>query len=287
MDVELGLKLTRPADEFSSANFQLLKDHRSPLFQSKETITMFILTAHLRGYKRGDIKIEINEDGSVMVIGGEKAVEETVMMGWRLYKKGTETLKLKKSFRIPNGVVLDKIEAMFNEDESVLTVSMPKTVTGIMVGSVVEEIIEEIPRQESAEIPQSPRKPERKLQGSEEEHGQDSWEDDKLIILDEDSPEDDQETSLQTGDEGESSGAKQEEVADEEELPRSDEGDVHQEDEDHRRREEEEEEEGGEKCSSILCAPIVAGSALLLSFVVFAIQCIRRTNRPTPQNNVE
>nr|GMD62978.1 uncharacterized protein LOC109149808 [Ipomoea batatas] len=75
----------------------------------------------------------------------------------------------------------------------------------------------EIPRQESAEnlpeeIPQSPRKP-----------GQDSWEDDK-ILDDEDSP-DDQETSLQipmeeTGDEGESSGAKQE-IADEEELPRT------------------------------------------------------------------
>nr|GLL18444.1 uncharacterized protein LOC109149335 [Ipomoea trifida] len=279
MDVQLGLKLTRPADEFSSANLQLLKDHRSPLFQSKETISMFILTAHLRGYKRGDIKIEINEDGTVLVISGEKAVEETVMLGWRLYKKGTETLKLKKSFRIPNGVVLDKIEAKFNEDESVLTVSMPKKVTGI-VGTVVEEMEDpaEIPRQESAEnlpdeeIPQSPRKP-----------GQDSWEDDK--ILDEDSP-DDQETSLQnlmeeTSDEGESSGAKQG-IADEEELPRSDEGWEYEEDE--RRREEE--EEGGEKCSSILCAPIVAGSALLLSFVVFVIQCIR-TKRPTPQNNVE
>lgn len=216
-----------------------------------------------------------------MVISGEKAVEETVMVRWRLHKKGTETLKLKKSFRIPNGVVLDKIEAMFNEDESVLTVSMPKTVTG-MVGIVVEEMEDpaEIPRQESAEnlpeeIPQSPRKP-----------GQDSWEDDK-ILDDEDSP-DDQETSLQipmeeTGDEGESSGAKQE-IADEEELPRSDEGWEYEEDEDQRRREEE--EEGGEKCSSILCAPIVAGSALLLSFVVFVIQCIR-TKRPTPQNNVE
>ncbi|XP_031120609.1 uncharacterized protein LOC116023740 [Ipomoea triloba] len=281
MDVQLGLKLTRPADEFSSANFQLLKDHRSPLFQSRETITMFILTAHLRGYKRGDIKIEINEDGTVMVISGEKAVEETVMMGWRLYKKGTETLKLKKSFRIPNGVVLDKIEAKFNEDESVLTISMPKKVTGI-VGSVVEGMEDpaEIPRQESAEnlseeIPQSPRKP-----------GQDSWEDDK--ILDEDSPDDQEITRLQnpmeeTGDEGESSGAKQE-IADDEELPRSDEGWEYEEDEDQRRREEEE-EEGGEKCS-ILCAPIVAGSALLLSFVVFVIQCIR-TKRPTPQNNVE
>lgn len=49
MDLQLGFKLTRPADVFSSANFQLLKDHRGPLFQSRETISMFNLTAHLRG----------------------------------------------------------------------------------------------------------------------------------------------------------------------------------------------------------------------------------------------
>lgn len=261
------------------------------------------------GYKRGDIKIDINEDGTVMVIGGERPVEETVMVGWRLFKKGTETLKFKKSFRIPDAVVLDKIEAKFNEDESMLTVSMPKTVKG-MVGTVIEEMEEpEIIRQESEnlpvlpeESPQSPRKPERNLG---EEHGQDSWEDEDedpsqvhdKILLEKDSPDDQvhQETSLlqiqvvEEQNQGGSSAGTKQQIADEEDLPKSDEvwehesDNIHEEVEDRRRREEEDEDDR-KKCS-ILCAPIVAGSALLLSFVVFVIQCIRTKNQQPDKTN--
>lgn len=50
MEFELGLKLTKCLDEFESADLVISKDGAGPLFISRETETMFILTAHLRGY---------------------------------------------------------------------------------------------------------------------------------------------------------------------------------------------------------------------------------------------
>ncbi|CAH9067504.1 unnamed protein product [Cuscuta epithymum] len=51
-------------------------------------------------------------------------------------------MKFRKRFRIPEGVDLDEIKANFTEgDESMLTVSMPKTVKG-MSGTVIEEMEE-------------------------------------------------------------------------------------------------------------------------------------------------
>lgn len=93
------------------------------------------------GYKRGNIKIDINEDGTSIAISGERQVKETVMVGWKVYKKDTETKGFKKVFRIPDGVILDKIKAKFNEDESTLTITMPKQVKGIR-GTAIEEIEE-------------------------------------------------------------------------------------------------------------------------------------------------
>ncbi|KAL0432290.1 UNVERIFIED_CONTAM: hypothetical protein Slati_2563300 [Sesamum latifolium] len=140
MELELGLKLTSIADEFTS-DFKIAKDRAGPLFLSRETDAMFILTAHLKGYKRGNIKIDINEDGTSIAISGERQVKETVMVGWKVYKKDTETKGFKKVFRIPDGVILDKIKAKFNEDESTLTITMPKQVKGIR-GTAIEEIEE-------------------------------------------------------------------------------------------------------------------------------------------------
>ncbi|KAL0365972.1 UNVERIFIED_CONTAM: hypothetical protein Sradi_3487300 [Sesamum radiatum] len=140
MELELGLKLTSIADEFTS-DFKITKDRAGPLFLSRETDAMFILTAHLKGYKRGNIKIDINEDGTSIAISGERQVKETVMVGWKVYKKDTETKGFKKVFRIPDGVILDKIKAKFNEDESTLTITMPKQVKGIH-GTAIEEIEE-------------------------------------------------------------------------------------------------------------------------------------------------
>ncbi|KAL0391835.1 UNVERIFIED_CONTAM: hypothetical protein Sradi_2406300 [Sesamum radiatum] len=140
MELELGLKLTSIADEFTS-DFKIAKDRAGRLFLSRETDALFILTAHLKGYKRGNIKIDINEDGTSIAISGERQVKETVMVGWKVYKKDTETKGFKKVFRIPDGVILDKIKAKFNEDESTLTITMPKQVKGIR-GTAIEEIEE-------------------------------------------------------------------------------------------------------------------------------------------------
>lgn len=49
MELELGLKITKTKDDIDSiSEYQLMKD-TGPIFQSRETNTMFILTAHLKG----------------------------------------------------------------------------------------------------------------------------------------------------------------------------------------------------------------------------------------------
>lgn len=95
------------------------------------------------GYEKRNIKIDINEDGNLIAISGKKQVQETVMVGWRVYKNDKETKRFKKVFRIPEGVILDKIKAKFDEDESTLTISMPKKVKGIQ-GKALEEVKETV-----------------------------------------------------------------------------------------------------------------------------------------------
>ncbi|XP_009771868.1 uncharacterized protein LOC107803925 [Nicotiana tabacum] len=138
MEMELGLKLTRAADEFSSAEFQFAKDRAGSLFQSAETDTTFILSVHLRGYTQKNIKIDINEEGTIIAIRGEKPVQETVMVGWKLVKKDVEIRKFSKAFKIPDGVILDKIKARYDEEKSILTIEMPKKVKGILGIEFVE-----------------------------------------------------------------------------------------------------------------------------------------------------
>lgn len=72
---------------------------------------------------------------------GTKAVQEKVTRGCIIQSNEVELQGFDKVFRIPENVVLDRIKAKFNEEESVLTISMPKSVKGIS-GSVVEEIVE-------------------------------------------------------------------------------------------------------------------------------------------------
>ncbi|PSS19496.1 HSP20-like chaperone protein [Actinidia chinensis var. chinensis] len=140
MELELGLKISKTIVDFtSSADLLFAKDRSIAVFVSKETESMFILTAHLKGYKREFIKIEINEDGTRIAVSCEKPVEEIVMVGWKVYKKETEMRGFKKAFKIPHGVILDKIKAKLDEEECILTISMPKSMKG-MVGICVEEV---------------------------------------------------------------------------------------------------------------------------------------------------
>ncbi|RDY14476.1 hypothetical protein CR513_00465, partial [Mucuna pruriens] len=49
MDLELGLKITKTRDDIASiSEYRLAKDKAGPVFQTRETNTMFILIAHLK-----------------------------------------------------------------------------------------------------------------------------------------------------------------------------------------------------------------------------------------------
>ncbi|XP_015886428.3 uncharacterized protein LOC107421663 [Ziziphus jujuba] len=139
MELELGLKITKTRHDLTStAKFQLSKDPFGPFFTSRETETMFILTAHLKGYRRESIGIKINEDGTQISISGEKPVQEMVMIGWTMQKQEVELRGFIKVFQIPSGVVLDRIKAKFRDEESILTISMPKSTKGIRGVGIVE-----------------------------------------------------------------------------------------------------------------------------------------------------
>ncbi|MED6158480.1 hypothetical protein PIB30_033117 [Stylosanthes scabra] len=143
MELELGLKITKTRDDITSiSQYQLAKDRTGPVFESRETNTMFILTAHLKGYKRNNIEIKISEDGGKISISGEKPIQEMLMMGWVMLKKHVEITKFNKAFKIPERVVLDRIKAKFDEEESVLKIVMPKSVKGVC-GARIEEVKED------------------------------------------------------------------------------------------------------------------------------------------------
>ncbi|XP_039690941.1 titin isoform X2 [Medicago truncatula] len=142
MELELGLKITKTKDDIDSiSEYKLMKD-TGPIFQSRETNTMFILTAHLKGYKRNCIDIKISKDGSKISISGEKPIQEMVMMGWVMQRKVVDIKGFNKVFKIPYGVNLDKIKGNYNEEEWILNIYMPKLVKGIF-GLKVEEVKEQ------------------------------------------------------------------------------------------------------------------------------------------------
>ncbi|RZC23938.1 centromere-associated protein E-like [Glycine soja] len=141
MDLELGLKITKTRDDIASiSEYRLAK--AGPIFQSRETSTMFILSAHLKGYKRNKINIKISEDGSKISISGEKPVQNILMMGWLMHRKEVDVVGFNKVFKIPDGVKLDGIKAKYDEEEWTLNIFMPKLVKGIC-GVRIEEIKEE------------------------------------------------------------------------------------------------------------------------------------------------
>ncbi|GMH01015.1 hypothetical protein Nepgr_002854 [Nepenthes gracilis] len=142
MELELGLKITKTLDDPASTDFWITKDRAGPLFMSTETDSMFILTAHLKGFRRENVEININEDGTRIAISGKKPVQEMVLMGLRMYQKEPEIRGFRRNFLIPDGVVLDQIKAKFNEEESILTIYMPKLKKGVS-GIGIEEVKEE------------------------------------------------------------------------------------------------------------------------------------------------
>lgn len=274
MDVEL--RLTRVIDQFSSAELQISKDRDGPVFVSRETDNMFILTANLSGYKRGNIKIDINEAGNQIAIRGEKPVQETIMVGIRVYKQDIVIKSFKKAFRIPDGVILDKIFAKFHDNDSVLTITMPKKFQGIRGHGILEVKDQEIGKEGSGtlQIAEDDSKEQRKLDNAEATSGEVRKNEvferermkgkEKVVVK--------QETS-ERFEVGEPSYLKP--MANQ--IAGKDDEQVHEKEEVGAGASEGAEEP--EK-KSLICAPIVAGSAILISLVVFVFHMIRNNNHP-------
>ncbi|XP_019250767.1 PREDICTED: uncharacterized protein LOC109229692 isoform X2 [Nicotiana attenuata] len=297
MNPELQSRVTRVADEFASTEFfQFPKDRAGPLFQSAETNTMFILTAHLKGYTRGNIKIDINVERKMMVITCEKPVQETVMVGWTVIKKDVEIRKFTKAFRIPNGAILDQIMTNFYEEESVLTITMPKRekgIVGIGIQEVKEpELVKEMPQkplEEKALAEQVSQEREMQFPGfpsniqkvdeDVKKHGAK----DEVPRMETEMPKVEQKSqkidnmveetrethSNQIGDDKlESKCLKDDRVCEKANGIQEEE------------KTGEEDEEKLPQRRSKMFVPVVAGSAVILSLVVFAIHFMRNKNRP-------
>ncbi|KAK4253099.1 hypothetical protein QN277_010917 [Acacia crassicarpa] len=146
MALELGLKVTKtsraPDNATSVSELRISKNTASPVFVSTETHSSFILTCYLKGYDRNSFQIKISENGKEISIRGEKPIQEMLIMGSVMLKKNVQIVGFNKVFEIPHGVVLDRIKAKFDEDESLLKIVMPKLVKGIC-GVQIEEVKEE------------------------------------------------------------------------------------------------------------------------------------------------
>ncbi|RVW48969.1 hypothetical protein CK203_095647 [Vitis vinifera] len=118
-----------------------VKNPEDLVFSSTETDTHFILTSNLEGYEVQKIGTLIKEDTIQIAAGGEKAVRRWMKVSV-VVEPVTGVKKLRKHFWIPDGVVSNKIKTKFNEEESVLSILMPKSVRGVS-GVGVEEVKEE------------------------------------------------------------------------------------------------------------------------------------------------
>lgn len=93
------------------------------------------------GFAKDEIGITINRSGNRIEIGWGQPVQKMEITR-RTYKKETKTRRFKKIFQIPDGVVLDEIKAMYDDEDSILKILMPKSVDGIL-GVRIEEVKEE------------------------------------------------------------------------------------------------------------------------------------------------
>ncbi|XP_023644203.1 gelsolin-related protein of 125 kDa [Capsella rubella] len=240
MELELGLKITRTKDDVSSStDFRVARDSFGHISLSRETNAVFILTLHLKGFKKDGIDIEINKEGNRIKISGRKQVQEMVLVKWVEWKKETEIKEFKKVFRIPDIVNLDKIKAKLNEEDGTLTVTMPKKIKGI-TGLKIEEEEEEEEEEKTKAIVEEKTEPEEEIKEEpkpeveEVEEPQREVEEDKI----------------------------EEEVMEEETR-------------DHEEKKEEVEEKPRKKRRKKFRLPCFAGSTLLMSIIVFIIQLIQ------------
>lgn len=96
------------------------------------------------GYRKEDIDVSINEDGTQIAISGTEPDQETLVSGWIVYKRDEERRGFRRVFQIPEDVVLDQIKSSFDDRRSILIIEMPKRVMGIC-GDFIREVTDEEP----------------------------------------------------------------------------------------------------------------------------------------------
>lgn len=235
MDTELRSKVARVSDEFNSNEFfQFPRDRAGVAFQSTETNSMFVVTAHLKGYTRGNIKVDLNENKTKLVVTCEKPVQETLTIGHEVIKKDVQIRKFTKSIQIPDGVIVDEIITNFNEETSNLTITMPKRL------------------KEPELVTQTPYTILKRARFQEDEGSADSvTASRKGLIEQHDAKDEVPERKIETG---ECRNLKNDEVCEKEEdkLPKR----------------------------SKVCVPVIVGSGVMLSVVVFVILFMRKKKQP-------
>ncbi|KAF8106893.1 hypothetical protein N665_0130s0060 [Sinapis alba] len=199
MELELGLKITRAREDVSSStDFKVSRDvFGQQLWHSRETDSVFILTLHLKGFKKDGIDTEINKEGDRITFRGRKQVEEMVLIKWVKWRKETEIKEFKKVFRIPDIVNLDKIKAKFDEEEGTLKVTFPKKFKGI-TGLKIEEVEEAEKTEEKTEPEKTEEKTEIEEEIKEEDEDEQKMEEEEEGIVEEEETRDHEEDIEQT-----------------------------------------------------------------------------------------
>lgn len=93
-----------------------------PLIDVEETDHEFLVTAEVPGMQKKDIKITF-ENNYLNISGEKKEIREN--KDHNFYQKERTYGKFSRSIAIPAGVMLDKIDAEY--EQGVLTVKIPKT----------------------------------------------------------------------------------------------------------------------------------------------------------------
>lgn len=220
------------------------------------------------GYRREQVKIDINEDGNRIAICGERPVQETTMVGWQVYKKDVEMRGFRKAFKIPDGVILDEIKAGFNQDESMLTITMKKATKGIK-GVKVEEVKEETMIMENSESLQVEADKESSgKQASAEVADKVAARKEASVFEEKDKLAEPSDTSLSTI---QGNVASEESGFDEAAMVEAEDG--------KKLLDRSTQTDAPKRPKKLLCTPVIAGSSLLVSLIVFVIHLIRTKDK--------
>ncbi|KYG66402.1 hypothetical protein AZI86_04950 [Bdellovibrio bacteriovorus] len=95
----------------------------TPAVDVSESAEHYLMTVDLPGFKKDDIKIEMNDN--VLTISGERRRETTVDEEKKTHRFERSYGSFTRSFSLPTTVSGDKIEA--NYEDGVLSLYLPKT----------------------------------------------------------------------------------------------------------------------------------------------------------------